>query len=212
MMDRRMIGTLGLVCVMLMGVGCNQRLSQERNSLWQQNEELQLELERCRAALDAERNDVAGLQSRIDELQRRLNATPAPTADPFGDLGSGISTRVTDNAVTVSIPGDVLFDSGRAELKPAVRTALNRIASVIQTQYPNNLVRVEGYTDTDPIQRSSWDDNLELSLQRAAAVHRHLASQGISTDRMYAAGFGETRPMATKEASRRVEIVVLLAE
>ncbi|MCG8508124.1 MAG: OmpA family protein, partial [Rhodospirillales bacterium] len=154
----------------------------------------------------------------IAELNRlRSQPTPEPETivveQPSGfDAIEGVETIRSAGAITVRVPGDVLFASGKVDLKSSARQTLSRIASVIQSEYPGNMVRVEGYTDTDPIRRSNWKDNLELSLQRAAAVHRYLQSQGISADRMYAAGYGETQPLGTKAQSRRVEVVVVLQE
>ena len=110
------------------------------------------------------------------------------------------------------MPGDILFDSGKVDLKGSAKSTLNQIAGVIRSEYSGNTVRVEGYTDSDPIRKSKWKDNLELSLQRAAAVHRQLQSQGIAAENMYAAGFGEARQRGSKDKSRRVEIVVVLQE
>ncbi len=194
-------------------VGCSGLQVNDRDALWTQNEQLQSEVERLRALLDRRDNELAALRSRNDQLLANQNAGPTPTRDPFaGVQDGGITSTITDAAVTIRIPGDVLFDSGKVELKPEMQASLNEIAAIIQREYPTQTVRVEGYTDTDPITRSGWDDNLELSLQRAAAVTRQLASRGVSAGRMYASGFGEHAPLGSKEASRRVEIVVLLKD
>ena len=123
-----------------------------------------------------------------------------------------VETEVTAGSMTIRIPGDVLFASGKANLKQAAKRTLDQIASVIQREYRTNIVRINGYTDKDPIRRSKWKDNLELSLQRAAAVHRFLQSKGIDPQRMYASGAGKWHPRATKAKSRRVELVVVLQE
>jgi chemotaxis protein MotB len=73
---------------------------------------------------------------------------------------------------------------------------------------------VVGHTDTDPIQKSSWKDNLELSAQRALSVARYLMEHGIPDKQLRAAGCGPARPVASnataegKARNRRVEIVV----
>ena len=107
------------------------------------------------------------------------------------------------------VPGDVLFGSGRVQLRAAAKKTLDRIAEVLGATYTSNVVGIEGHTDNDPIRKSRWKDNLELSVQRATAVHRYLQSKGIDTQRMYAAGWGENQPRGSKSKSRRVEIVVL---
>ena len=80
--------------------------------------------------------------------------------------------------------------------------------AVIKRDYPTNTVLISGHTDGDPIKKSKWADNLELSLQRAAAVHRFLHEQGADPTRMHVVGKGQWHPQSTKKKSRRVEIEV----
>ncbi|MEX0746114.1 MAG: OmpA family protein [Phycisphaeraceae bacterium] len=213
------IKTLSLLGVLMVGLvslsGCQvQRLQEERDALWVQNDELQDELNRTRSALDQSEADRREL---LAELERAGNNRPAePAPQPTGESGfrdiAGVETIESHGKVTVRVPGDVLFAPGQVELRQQARQTLNEVARVIQNEYAGKTVRVEGYTDPDPIRQSGWADNLELSLQRSAAVHRHLQSQGIDPERMYAAGFGETHPRGSKEQSRRVEIVVELQD
>lgn len=201
--------TLGLLALLPMLGGCQDRLKAENHALWEQNKELQAELDRTRAARSAAENEAARLSAELAALR---NAAPAAAANTGFESIEGIETDITASGIAVRVPGDVLFASGKVDLRPAAQQTLSQIAAVIQREYPNRKIRVEGYTDTDPIRKSNWKDNLELSLQRAAAVHRYLQSQGINPDRMYAAGFGEWSPRETKAQSRRVEIVVVLNE
>ncbi|MEX2217992.1 MAG: OmpA family protein, partial [Phycisphaerales bacterium] len=105
--------------------------------------------------------------------------------------------------------GDVLFDSGKATLKASAKKTLDNVASTIKSRYGANVVRIEGYTDTDPIVKSGWKSNERLSGERAMAVEEYLSSRGLPKDRIYYAGFGSSRPKSTKKDSRRVEIVIL---
>ena len=214
----RAVGIFSVVFVLAL-TGCSNRLQTERDNLWTQNEELQTDVERLRALLDRKDAQIFDLESRQSELLAQqgsfANTAAASTAtsvadDPFAGLEDGITSTVTDARVTIRIPGDVLFAAGKVELQKGVQKSLNRIASIIGDEYPTEIIRVEGYTDTDPIKKSGWKDNLELSLQRAAAVTRYLAQRGVDADRLYAAGFGEHHPLASKDKSRRVEIVVVL--
>lgn len=206
---RRGVAALALLGLVALG-GCQSRIKDERDALWQQNKELQAELDRARAEKAMADSEIARLQASLDAA--RFSA-PAPASANTGfSTIPGVETTVTAGAITVKVPGDVLFASGKVDLKSTAQQTLNQIASVINRDYASNTIRIEGYTDTDPIKRSSWADNLELSLQRAAAVHRYLQKQGVSPQRMYAAGFGEHRPRDSKATSRRVEIVVVLNE
>ncbi|MEX0886944.1 MAG: OmpA family protein [Phycisphaeraceae bacterium] len=199
---------MATLAVMLVG-GCTPpRVQQERDALWVQNQELQDELDRTRAALDASDGDRSSLLARLDRIGDGLEER---AAQPSGfDSISGVETIAGAGTLTVRVPGDVLFASGQVELRSGSRQTLQQIARVLEQEHAGDTIRVEGYTDTDPIRQSSWADNMELSAQRALAVYRHLQEQGIDPGRMYAAAFGEHRPRGTKEQSRRVEIVVEL--
>jgi len=208
---------------MLLSVGC-QRPVDERNALFDQNREAQSEIDRLRAALDRAMVDMGTVNAENSRLQNENGnlRSQLATAGNSGGANQGASTGFegvpdveverTATQIAVRVPGDVLFASGQAELKGSAQRTLDELAGIIQSQYPRNTIRIEGYTDQDPIRRSSWADNLELSLQRAAAVHRYLGTRGIDDEYMYAAGFGATRLRASKSQSRRVEIVVVLQE
>ena len=194
--------------------GCQQRLKMERDALMVQNQELQEELDRARAALSGGQGDSSALIAEIESLRAQLAAQPMANVGnttAFDNI-AGVDAYSDGGTVTVRVQGDILFASGKVDLKSSAKSTLNQVAGVIQREYPGNTIRIEGYTDSDPIRKSKWKDNLELSLQRAAAVHRQLQSQGITSDNMYAAGFGQARAQGTKAQSRRVQIVVVLRE
>lgn len=219
-------GSLLVACLALASLtGCNGNKIQEENAaLRSQNNELQSELDAARRAQDSAAADRDRWMSQAQKLQGELSSRPTqvvvqppqqqqpqqPTLAATGFEGiAGVETSRSGGAITVRVPGDVLFASGKVDLKSTAQKTLDQIASVIQSQYPSQTVRVEGYTDSDPIKKSKWKDNLELSLQRAAAVERYLETRGVTSDRVYSAGFGDAKPQATKAKSRRVEIVVI---
>ena len=96
-------------------------------------------------------------------------------------------------------------------MRKAGRDELDRIAEVLNDRFAENLIRVEGHTDSDPIRKSAWKTNERLSSERALAVEAYLVSKGVDAARIYSAAMGSARPKADKSASRRVEIVVLEA-
>jgi len=208
-----------LVLIGLTSVGC-QRSIDERNALMDQNREAQAEINRLRLANDALMADLAAANAEIQRLMAentrlRSQSTPPPSTNQgstgFENIKDVESERV-GNTVTVRVASDILFSSGKIDLKSSAKQTLNEVSGVLSSKYGGKTIRVEGYTDTDPIKKSGWKDNLELSLQRAAAVHRYLQSRGVDAERMYAAGFGEAKQRGSKAASRRVEIVVVLSE
>jgi len=214
----RSIVTLVLFFVSMAGVGCNQSKTTEVDAYHTENQELRNELTATQQALEASEQDRARLVAEVADLQTKLatastapvapTAPAAPADNGFGGI-AGVTVENRPGEIAVNVPGDVLFDSGKATLKPTAMSTLNKIASAIRAKHPGKTVRIEGYTDSDPIRKSKWTDNLELSAHRAMAVHRYMQKQGLSDDHMYIAGVGDNKPRATKAKSRRVEIVVL---
>jgi chemotaxis protein MotB len=198
-----------LVFALVVSAGCTtKRLGVERDRLVSENRDLRSAIDLCeqqRSSAEAERDRLAQEVSRLQQME-----APVGIADTSGfEAIQGVEVEQMQGMIKVKVPGDVLFAPGKTSLRSASKRTLDQIADVISAQYQGNTIGVEGHTDTDPIRKSKWTDNLELSLQRAAAVNRYLQSKGVSPKNMYAAGWGETHPQATKAKSRRVEIVVL---
>lgn len=167
---------------------------QEANDLRAQNEALQGQLEDCEARYAALADQGSG-----DVGDEGLSG-----------LGSGVRVRRGASGETiVEVAGDVLFDSGSVVLKNQAKSTLDRLAAAIKSNYSTNTIRVEGYTDTDPIVKSGWKTNERLSAERALAVEQHLVSRGVDNNRIYSAAFGPARQRGTKAESRRVEVVIL---
>jgi len=158
---------------------------------------------------------VAQDQGTIDELQRQIEKLNKKPEDVTG-FGPGYDVAVDPKAgtITVTLPNAILFDSGKSELKKATIAELDHIRSVLSEKYAGRQVDVVGHTDTDPIVKSKWKDNWELSAQRSLTVTRYLIQRGMSEKEVRAIGCGESRPVApntsaaNKAKNRRVEIVV----
>lgn len=212
------------VCTLAAGSGCKSAMHDQNLALHQQNRELQertrqLEAERD-ARLDpsavAQRDaQIAAQEAKIAELQQQLRE-PAPAqgntaaTDP-GIAGIETSFNQATGEMTVTLPGDVLFDSGRATLKESSKATLNKVANAIKRDHSGKKVLVDGHTDSDPISKtkSMWKDNLDLSAERARAVGKYLADQGVPAKSIGTRGFGATKPRGgDKSRNRRVEIVV----
>ncbi len=228
LLGRRLVGAGALVLGLMLSLGlggCNKvnrgefdAALEENDQLRQQNGELQTqmaELNTRNASLEQENRD---LNSRVDQFgnassQASLSGAgnsnytaPAGDAGRFGP-GTNVSTRGAD--LVVAVAGDVLFDSGKATLKSTAKRTLDKIAGSLASQYSSHEIRIEGYTDSDPIRKSNWKTNERLSAERALAVEEYLSTKGVNKSRMYAAGFGSANPRGTKKDSRRVEIVIL---
>ncbi len=197
--------------------GCQSKLADENKALWAQNRELQARYGEAAnqpkadpQQVNALQGEIAARDAKIAELESQLRA---PTTGQAADPGlAGIETsfdQATGN-MTVNIPGDVLFDAGRASLKDSAKSTLNKIVGAIKKEYAGKHVFVDGHTDADPIAKTKgmWQDNLDLSAERARAVAKYLTSQGLDQRNVDTRAYGSTDPKKTKEASRRVEIVV----
>ena len=156
-------------------------------------------------------------QQTMAELQKRIaeqNQTPGQ-ASGFGD-DYEVAFDTSKGTITVTLPNSILFAPGKAMLKKATSADLDHIYSILQDRYLGRQIDVVGHTDSDPIKRSKWKDNWELSAQRALTVVRYLAKQGIAEDEIREIGCGAARPVApntsssSKAKNRRVEIVVHL--
>ena len=183
---------------------------------------LSVEHENLRGMLDKERTEKGQLADRvsqdqqtIDELQRQIEKLRKSPAEATG-FGPGYDVKFDPAAgtITVTLPNAILFDSGKATLKNATIKELDHILSVVKSKYAGKQIEVAGHTDTDPIKKSTWKDNWELSAQRALTVLRYLAKGGIPDEQIKAAGYGESRPIAPNDSAagkgknRRVEIIV----
>ncbi|MEO1584194.1 MAG: OmpA family protein [Planctomycetota bacterium] len=199
-------GALGLT---LLG-GCNSVPKEDYDAVFAENVQLRDDLADARERLASSSARASDLERDLltarGELDRMADSPLASTG--FEDIsGTSVSGRGQD--IVVNVAGDVLFDSGRVTLKRDAKATLDRIAGVISSQYGSNPIRVEGYTDGDPIVKSEWKTNERLSAERAMAVEAYLVGRGIDADQIYAAAFGAAEPRSSKAQSRRVEIVIL---
>ena len=174
-------------------------------------------LERERTEKEGLTQEVAQKQQTIDELQQKISTQKQSPgkATGFGE-GYDVAFDATAGTVTVTLPNAILFDSGKAELKNATNKDLDHVLSVAKGQYAGRAIDVVGHTDSDPIKKSQWKDNWQLSSERALTVVRYMVSHGIDKDKIRAVGRGDSKPLASNSTSagkaknRRVDIVVHL--
>ena len=173
------------------GLQENVRQANDGNSAYQQNTDLRSENQQLQSDLS-------------DALDKR------PITGFEGINGVDVGTR-SGGAIVVTVSDDVLFNSGSDTLRNAAKATLDQISQVIKANYPSNIVRVEGYTDSDKLVKTKkkWGTNENLSAFRALAVERYLVGKGIDNNQIYSAAFGPSNAKATKKDSRRVEIVIL---
>lgn len=212
--DKKIISLLTCFVLIALLSGCTD-WKKKYQALSVEHENLKGLLERERAEKGQLTDRISQDQQTIEDLQRQIeenSKTPAE-ASGFGE-GYDVAIDTAAGTVTVTLPNEILFDSGKAELKRATSAELDHILTVLKQKYVGKQIDVVGHTDTDPIQKSKWKDNWELSAQRALTVTRYLIERGIPEDQIRAVGRGASQPVASnatasgKAKNRRVEIVV----
>jgi chemotaxis protein MotB len=171
-----------------------------------------------RSQLTQAMNDTT---ARLEELRKQKAAADARAAtyhNLIAKLRSMIDSGqlkviVRRGRMIIALPTDILFDSGRTEVKPIGKAALARVAQVLAT-VPDRDFLVAGHTDNVPIKTELFPSNWELSTRRAVEVVHYLIAQGMKPTVLAAAGYGEFDPIVDNDTAehrsqnRRIEIVL----
>ncbi|RYE56390.1 MAG: peptidoglycan -binding protein, partial [Rhizobiaceae bacterium] len=195
----------------------------------QQIAALRAQIAAVEEALQASEAKDKASQTKIADLGKRLNVALAQRvqelnryrSDFFGRLREILSDReniriVGDRFVFQS---EVLFPSGGNELNDAGKVEMAKLAQALidlSKEIPSEInwvLRVDGHTDNVPLSGSGrYADNWELSSARATSVVKFLIANGVPADRLVAAGFGESQPLAqgdsdeARNQNRRIEL------
>ncbi len=151
------------------------------------------------AAIGAVVGGIAGheIAHYMDKQEQQLQEVAAQS--------DAMSVARTQDVLTATLKGDVMFDFDSATVKSGAYPELDRIARVL-VQYPETAIRVEGHTDAS----GSEAYNQSLSERRAEAVKNALVQRGVHPARILAIGYGESMPVASVAAlNRRVNIVIV---
>lgn len=154
------------------------------------------------AQRDATRSQqqAAMSQQQTEEAQRRAAMLESQMRE--------LNAKETERGMVITI-GDVLFDTGKSNLRSNGMQGIQRLGSFLK-QYPQRKVMIEGYTDSV----GSDSMNVALSARRAEAVKLALVGMGVDAGQIQAMGLGEANPVAPndsasgRQANRRVEIVL----
>jgi chemotaxis protein MotB len=160
-------------------------------------------------------------KTRLEELRKQKAAAEARAATFRGlvaklrsmiDSGQ-LKVVIRDGRMLIQLPNDVLFDSGKTNIKAEGQAALAKVAQVLSTIGDRKFL-VAGDTDNVPIHTSRFASNWELSTARAVEVTKFLVQSGVRPDVLAAAGYGEWDPVARNDTTehraqnRRIEIVL----
>ncbi|NQU59198.1 MAG: peptidoglycan -binding protein [Rhodospirillales bacterium] len=182
---------------------------------------LREQLARISEALDVAEQKALERGVQISSLGKRLNSALATKVQELSRYRSeffGRLRQVLGDQPGIRVVGDrfvfqseVLFSSASAELGEEGQIQLHQLATTLREIMPRIpgdidwILRVDGHTDQVPISNWKFPSNWELSAARAISVVKFLIAEGISADRLAAAGFGEFRPLdlATDEVANR---------
>jgi flagellar motor protein MotB len=212
------MGLVAVSCLALLTTGCQNKVKKENEQFRAQNIEQQRMIDAKNAenqALASQNQQLMAENQRLQQeamaLQESLRAQPVNQPKEPGLEGIDAVYDAKAGTVTVTLPGDVLFASGSADLKDSAKATLDKIIRAVKKDYPSKKIMVRGHTDADPINKTKnkWSDNWDLGFARAHAVQQYLVKNGVSEKNISdVASAGPNAPKASKPASRRVEIVV----
>ena len=167
-------------------------------------------------ATDAQRSlaatwdNLSNARKEIASQQTELEKAKQTAAAAMASLSKIAQVKEEQRGVVITLDGQVLFVTGKAELLPIARDRLNQVAQSLKELDDDKLVSIDGFTDS----RGADDMNMKLSQDRANAVKDYLVSQGVKAEKIRATGRGEANPIASNETpegranNRRVEIVI----
>jgi chemotaxis protein MotB len=156
---------------------------------------------------------IEELSQKVDELSQAQNILEDRLSQEIKD--KQVKLKMAEKGLVITFVADVLFDSGKAQLKQETFSSLDKVARVLNENVADLKVGIEGHTDNEPIKFSGWKSNWELSTGRALSVLHYLVDhEKVSPERLSVLGYGEYQPVAGnntkegKELNRRVEVVI----
>ncbi|MFH1768799.1 MAG: OmpA family protein [Candidatus Omnitrophota bacterium] len=192
--------------VLFLLTGCSIVLQKGRRS----------DIEKIQTLEDRRHSDSERIKLLEDRLAELKNARNQLEDRLSKELASKkVSVKMEDKGLVITFIAEVLFDSGKAELREDSLPILDKVAGILKQEVPNNYINIEGHTDNEPIKYSLWTSNWELSSHRALSVLIYLETKGINPQMLSATGFGEYRPVGpndtteNRQLNRRVEIVII---
>jgi chemotaxis protein MotB len=177
-------------------------------------------------------SNLGKTKKKAEKIEQKLEKTKAKLADlekesvTYKEMNKQMAQEIKDGNIAISelrgklrvtLLSQVLFDSGKTTIKKNGLEVLKRVSEVLSKAHDKD-IRIEGHTDSDKIYGSlshKYPTNWELSVARAVTVARFLVEKaGLDPRRIYAAGYGEFRPVVPNDApenkakNRRIEIVL----
>lgn len=196
-----------------------QVLQAKSDSLSQNIVELRQKVSQLEAENARLKADIASTQKAKEEQVREVSKTYEDLLDKMkGEIAQGqVTISELKGKLTVNMVDAILFDSGKAEVKPAGMDILQKVVEILK-DVKDKAIRIEGHTDNVQIVGNlakRFPTNWELSSARAINVTRFLQSRGIDPAVLSAVAYGEYHPVAPndtdegKAKNRRIEIILV---
>lgn len=154
---------------------------------------------------EVQKESLAESERMAEQIQQQLE---------MNNVASEVEVVATNRYVLLSLSSGILFDSGQAVLKPEAISVIGRVADAIY-QYDDNIITIEGHTDSQPISTAQFPNNMKLSMERAYQVYDYLINEkGFDSSSLTSSGRGESVPIASnatlegRAQNRRVEIKI----
>lgn len=191
--------------------GCSITFQKGRRSDIEKIRSLNYEIEAMNAKLEQLQAEKDNELSELEKTKRLLEKRLQKEIDD-----KEVRLEMAEKGLAIIFLAEVLFDSGKADIKRDALAVLDKVTEVLQENIGDRNIGIEGHTDNEPIKYSGWKSNWELSTARATSVLHYIVDEkGIEPRRVSATGYGEYRPVSSNDTSegrrqnRRVEIVIL---
>lgn len=167
--------------------------------------------------LNAKLKEVEKYKSELEEHKKYINDLEGIKSDLEKTVGV-LETKIEDGRLKVSFEGDILFESGKHQLRAEGLELLEKAFPILSKNIQQNDIFIAGHTDNVPIRedaKARYESNWILSTYRAIEVVKYLLEKGLPPRSVTAAGYGEYKPVADnstdegKAKNRRVELFLI---
>jgi chemotaxis protein MotB len=174
--------------------------------------ELETQLTAASSNLNATKDELAQLRAQRADAEKRFAAIEDIQKQFAKMIDTGqLKVTARRGSLVLSLPSEVLFPSGVAELSRPGELAVLEVGITLK-RFPDRRFLVVGHADDLPLKTNTYEDNLALSIARALNVTRFLTQAGMDAKNLLPAGAGENDPVSKDRAkNRRIEIALLPA-
>lgn len=197
--------------------------AQQRKLLEDQLAGMRDQLRTVTAQLAQARTEKVTTERKVEAMNASMQRQTGTSITPNNSFAQTLPTlnlppghvRRDGDVIRITLPAAQVFEPGTARLLPAAVGLLAQAGNELLRLYPEQLIGIEGYTDSDPVTGGPWRNNHELSVARAMTVYDTLLSRTrLQPGQLFVTGHGPNHPIASnatpqgKELNRRVELVV----